>query len=134
MAFTSTWRGFSAVRRWMISKLLDNADSHELLSVVAAVHHQGVHQTLNNGALSLPEPLSSEPSSGVGKIPGVLLLHSDVILQGHVRNLNIVTAPLSEKLNFWELWHHLLEVTTGGGGHIGLFTPIFRHFSSFKVL
>ena len=35
----------------------DNADSHKLLSVVAAVHHERVGQTLDDGALSLPESL-----------------------------------------------------------------------------
>jgi hypothetical protein len=35
----------------------DNADSHELLSVVAAVHHERVGETLNDGALGLPESL-----------------------------------------------------------------------------
>jgi len=35
-----------------LEAVLDDADSHELLTVVAAVHHQGVHQTLNNRALN----------------------------------------------------------------------------------
>ena len=32
-----------------------------VLTVVPAVHHEGVDQPLNNGALGLPEPLSGEP-------------------------------------------------------------------------
>lgn len=35
----------------------NNADSHELLSVVAAVHHERVGEALNDGALGLPESL-----------------------------------------------------------------------------
>lgn len=46
----------------------DNADSHELLSVVAAVHHQGVGETLNDWALGLAETLGSITSSGVGDV------------------------------------------------------------------
>lgn len=37
----------------------NNAHSHELLAVVAAVHHERVGETLNDGALGLPEPLDS---------------------------------------------------------------------------
>jgi hypothetical protein len=46
----------------------DNADSHELLSVVAAVHHERVGQTLNDGALGLPEPLGG---IAAGRVCGV---------------------------------------------------------------
>jgi hypothetical protein len=46
----------------------DNADSHELLSVVAAVHHECVGETLNNGALCLAESLHGVLSSGVGEV------------------------------------------------------------------
>jgi hypothetical protein len=46
----------------------DNAGSQELLSVVAAVHHDGVGQTLNDGALSLAETLSGIAASGVGDV------------------------------------------------------------------
>ena len=47
--------------------VLDDADSQELLAVVPSVHHQGVDQTLNDGALSLAEPLAGVPTSGVGQ-------------------------------------------------------------------
>merc|ERR1712083_998427 len=33
-----------------LEAVLDDADGHELLTVVAAVHHQRVHKALNNGA------------------------------------------------------------------------------------
>lgn len=48
----------------------DNADSHELLAVVAAVHHEGVGETLNDGALSLAEALSGITASGVREVDG----------------------------------------------------------------
>lgn len=46
----------------------DNADGHELLAVVAAVHHQGVGKTLNDWALCLPEALDGVLASGVGEV------------------------------------------------------------------
>lgn len=46
----------------------NDADSHELLSVVAAVHHEGVGQALDDGALSLAETLGGIATSGVRKV------------------------------------------------------------------
>ena len=46
----------------------DNAGSQELLSVVATVHHDGVGQTLDDGALSLAETLGGIAASGVGDV------------------------------------------------------------------
>jgi hypothetical protein len=43
----------------------NDAHSHELLSVVAAVHHERVGKTLNDGALGLPEPLDGISAGGV---------------------------------------------------------------------
>ena len=48
--------------------MCDNADSHELLSVVASVHHEGVGKTLNDGALCLAESLDGVLSCGVGEV------------------------------------------------------------------
>ena len=48
----------------------DNSDSHELLSVVAAVHHQGVGKTLNDWALCLSESLLCESTGRVGDVDG----------------------------------------------------------------
>lgn len=48
----------------------DNADGHELLAVVAAVHHEGVGETLNDGAVGLAEALGSITTSGVGDVDG----------------------------------------------------------------
>lgn len=46
----------------------DNADSQELLSVVAAVHHERVGETLDDGALGLAETLGGIATSGVGEV------------------------------------------------------------------
>ena len=48
----------------------DNADSHELLSVVAAVHHEGVGETLNDGALGLAETLLGVAAGRVRQVDG----------------------------------------------------------------
>ena len=49
----------------------DDPDGHELLAVVAAVHHEGVGETLNDGAVGLSEALGSILASRVGDIDGV---------------------------------------------------------------
>lgn len=54
-----------------LESVSDDADSHELLSVVAAVHHQGVGETLNDWALGLSESLDSISSGGVGDVDGL---------------------------------------------------------------
>lgn len=46
----------------------DNANSHELLSVVTAIHHQRVGKTLNDGALGLSESLLGVTTSRVGDV------------------------------------------------------------------
>lgn len=43
----------------------DDADSHEFLSVVTAVHHQGVGEALNDRALGLTEALGGIATGGV---------------------------------------------------------------------
>ena len=43
----------------------DDADSHELFAVVAAVHHEGVGQTLYDRALSFAESLDGVAACGV---------------------------------------------------------------------
>ncbi|KAH9401930.1 hypothetical protein TYRP_016499 [Tyrophagus putrescentiae] len=60
--------------------VLDDAHRHQLLAVVAAVHHHRVGQALDDGALRLAEALLSVPSRGVGQVAGELLLHGDVVL------------------------------------------------------
>lgn len=51
--------------------MVNDADSHELLSVVAAVSHQGVGKTLNDGAVGLAETLNGVAASGVRHVNGV---------------------------------------------------------------
>lgn len=48
----------------------NDADSHELLSVVAAVHHDRVGETLDDGALGLAEALGGVTASGVREVDG----------------------------------------------------------------
>jgi hypothetical protein len=43
----------------------DDANSHQLLSVVAAVHHERVGEALNDGALRLPESLDGIAAGGM---------------------------------------------------------------------
>ncbi|GMR31747.1 hypothetical protein PMAYCL1PPCAC_01942, partial [Pristionchus mayeri] len=74
---SDTGRVFTGSRVDDLERVLDNADGHELLSVVASVHHQRACKTLNDG--------------GVGKVLGVLLLDGDVVDKRDV--------PLSEELD-----------------------------------
>jgi hypothetical protein len=48
----------------------NDADSHELLSVVSAVHHEGVGKTLDDGALCFSESLFGISAGGVGDVDG----------------------------------------------------------------
>lgn len=54
-----------------LERVGNNADSHELLAVVATVHHEGVGQALDDGALRLAEALGGIAASGVRKVDGV---------------------------------------------------------------
>lgn len=63
--------------------VLDNADRHELLAVVASVHHERIDQSLDHGALGLAESLGGITPGAVGNVLGVLLLHGNVILQAN---------------------------------------------------
>ena len=51
-------------------RVSDDADSHELLPVVASVHHEGVGETLNNGAVGLAESFDGIASGGMRDIDG----------------------------------------------------------------
>lgn len=46
----------------------NDADGHELLAVVAAVHHEGVGEALDDRALSFSEALLGISTSGVGDV------------------------------------------------------------------
>jgi hypothetical protein len=48
----------------------NNSDSHELLSVVTAIHHERVGETLDDRALCLSEPLLGVSAGRVGDVDG----------------------------------------------------------------
>ena len=47
-----------------------DADSHKLLAVVAAVHHERVGETLDDGAVGLAEAFHGIAAGGVGDVDG----------------------------------------------------------------
>ena len=83
-----------------LERVLDDAEGHELLAVVAAVHHEAVDETLNNGALSLAEALLVVSPGGVGDVDFVLglLVDRDVVDERHVSDVDCLVVPLVEKL------------------------------------
>jgi len=82
--------------------VLDNSDGLEFFAVVSSVHHEGVGESLNDGALSLAESLSVEASSGVRLEHLELgpLVHCDIVSQADVFDGNVIEAPLVEQLDF----------------------------------
>ena len=48
----------------------NDADGHELLAVVATVHHEGVGEALNDGAVGLAEALDGIATGGVREVDG----------------------------------------------------------------
>lgn len=48
----------------------NDADSHELLAVVAAIHHERIGEALDDGAVGLSEALDGIAASGVGDVDG----------------------------------------------------------------
>jgi hypothetical protein len=71
--------------------MFHNPHSHQLLSTVPPMHHEGVGESLNDGALRLPKALCSITSSRVGQVLGILFLHGNVILQIIKLNIKIST-------------------------------------------
>ena len=51
-----------------LERVCNNANSHKLLSIVTSVHHQGVGQALDDGALCLSESLLCISAGGVGDV------------------------------------------------------------------
>ena len=70
----------------------NDADGHELLSVIAAVHHQGVGETLDDGALCLAESLLCVSAGGVGDVDWGTDL--DVIAVDGAVSQNSVDCPI----------------------------------------
>ena len=60
----------SAVETYDLESVGHNADGLELLAVVAAVHHERVGETLDDGALGLAETLGGIAASSVRKVDG----------------------------------------------------------------
>jgi hypothetical protein len=69
LGFSAVWRG-GAGETHDLEAVGDDADGHELLSVVTAVHHQGVGETLDDRALCLSESLLGVSAGGVGDVDG----------------------------------------------------------------
>lgn len=123
----------------------NNSDSHELLSVVAAVHHERVGQSLDDGAVGLAESLGGISASGVGDVDGVSqgnvvtvasisiskgsssegVLMSNV-RQGDVADLDIV-VPLVEQLDVANLLHNILGKHLVEGSVLDLDLTGVRH-------
>jgi len=74
-----------------LESVLDDSDGHEFLAVVATVHHERVNETLNDGALSLTEPFDLVSARGVGQELGVSVLAGQIIGQGDVVDLNLMS-------------------------------------------
>lgn len=53
-----------------LERVGDDADGHQLLAVVAAVHHQRVGEALNDGAVGLAEALGGIATGGVREVDG----------------------------------------------------------------
>jgi hypothetical protein len=70
----------------------NDADGHELLSVVTAVHHQRVGETLDDGALCLSESLLCVSAGGVGDVdwgPDLDVIAAERIVSHDLTNLPI---------------------------------------------
>ena len=48
----------------------DNSDSHQLLAVVSTIHHEGVGQAFDDGALCFAESLCGVSAGGVWHVDG----------------------------------------------------------------
>ncbi len=53
-----------------LKSVVHDAHGHQLLAVVAPVHHQRVGQALDDGALGLAEALHGVAAGGVGDVDG----------------------------------------------------------------
>ena len=83
--------------------MLDNAHCHELLAVVAAMHHHGAHQALNDGAQSLSEASHLVSALSVGKEQLSRFADGNVVHQTQVRQHHILVGPQSHAV--MRGWH-----------------------------
>merc|ERR1711881_302825 len=101
-----------------LESMLDNSDSHQLLAIIPPVHHQGVSQTLHDGALRLSEALLGVPSSRMRQKDSMLLLDSYVVSETDVADLHLIWVPPAEQFN-------ILHLDGGGGGSRIICSPFF---------
>ena len=104
-----------------LETVLNNANGHQFLAIVATVHHERVDETLNDGALSFAKPLGSKTASRVRQILGLFLLHANVVSEGHIRHVDLIGAPLVKELGD----DNVGNFSANGGSNI--FIPIVGH-------
>jgi len=90
-----------------LESVLNDSHGEHLLTVVSALLHEGVDESLDDVTLSLAESGLVESGRVVWEVLGVLLVKVDVIGESHVFALNLGQVPLAE-----ELW--LVEVLLDG--------------------
>ena len=64
--------------------MLHNAHGHQLLAIVAAMHHHRARQTLHNRAGGLAEAFNLVATSAVRQVLGRLVLDRNVVLKNWV--------------------------------------------------
>jgi hypothetical protein len=75
-----------------LEAVLDNPDGHEFFTVVAAVHHQGVDQSLNDGALGLAETFGSITTCGTNSLIAVGIQILNPRMLGNIQILLMYTV------------------------------------------
>jgi len=80
-------------------RVLDNTNSHQLLAVVAAVHHERADETLDDGAQSLAEAFDLVTTSSMWQIFSCFTFDWYVILQGDILDADFIAVPLAEQLD-----------------------------------
>ena len=73
----------------------DDANGHQLLAVVAAVHHQRVGQAFDDGALGLSEALDGVTAGGVRDVDGAADLDVIAVVQKFVSSL-LPSTPINQ--------------------------------------
>lgn len=78
-----------------LESVSDYADSHKLLAVVATVHHEGVGEALDDGAIGLAEAFDGITTGGVRNVNGGANL--DVVAVGKVESARTPITQLSQE-------------------------------------
>jgi hypothetical protein len=68
VVYVSSWLCGCGWVTYDLERVCNNADGHEFLSVIAAVHHERVGKTFDDRALCLSESLLCVSASGVGDV------------------------------------------------------------------